>query len=168
MDQHLGASITLSFGLVVVFAIALYQPDQTPLPRAGPDVPSAEPERSRSTSPTPLPELTPGEALPARPSRAAIGPDAGGARPMVVPDARADPAAAAPSPPSEKVPPRPSVPLLPTLEGFTQALDGETLRDVARRVYGSSEEAESLWRLNRDLLRRKEGTLPAGTLLRTP
>ena len=58
--------------------------------------------------------------------------------------------------------------MLPPCEGFTQALEGETLRDVAIRVYGSADEAESLWRLNRDLIRRKEGILPAGTLLRTP
>ena len=60
------------------------------------------------------------------------------------------------------------MPVLPPCEGFTQALEGETLRDVAIRVYGSSEEAESLWRLNRDLISRREGTLPPGTLLRTP
>jgi len=162
MDQHLGASITLSFGLVVLFAIALYQPEETPLPRAGPEVTSGKPERPRPAPRTPLPELTPEEPLTGRLSPAAIGPDAGEMRSIPAADARGDPIGSVPPQSST------STPVLPPCEGFTQAREGETLRDVAIRLYGSSDEAESLWRLNRDLIRRREGTLPAGTLLRTP
>ena len=91
MDQHLGASITLSFGLVVLFAIALYQPEQTPLPRAGPEVTAGQPERPAPAPPASLPELTPEEPLAGRLSPAAIGPDAGGMRPIPAADSRADP-----------------------------------------------------------------------------
>ncbi len=168
MDQHLGASITLSFGLVVLFAIALYQPEQTPLPPAGPEVTAGKVERPEPTPQAPLPELTPAEPLAGRPSSAAIGVDAGGMRPIAAADSRAEPVASVPSQSSTTRPERRSVPVLPPREGFTQVLEGETLRDVAVRVYGSSDEAESLWRLNRDLIRRKEGAVRAGTLLRTP
>jgi hypothetical protein len=168
MDQHLGASITMSFGLVVLFAIALYQPDQTPLPQADPEVTAAKPERPAPTPQAPLPELTPSEPLAGRPSPAAIAPDAGGMRPIATAVSRADPIDPVPHQSSARAPTRQSVPVLPPCDGFTQSLEGETLRDVAIRVYGSSDDAESLWRLNRDLLRRREGILPTGTLLRTP
>jgi hypothetical protein len=56
----------------------------------------------------------------------------------------------------------------PVQEGFTVAFEGETLRDVALRVYGSADEGEALWRLNRDLVGRRDAVLGAGTLLRTP
>jgi hypothetical protein len=76
-----------------------------------------------------------------------------------------------PSPPATPRPANPGRTASPPViasEGFTQSLEGESLRDVARRVYGSPDEAEGLWRLNRDLIPRREGVLPAGTLLRTP
>jgi hypothetical protein len=57
---------------------------------------------------------------------------------------------------------------VPAHDAFTEAYEGETLRDVASRVYGSPEEDEALWRLNRDLIGRRDDTLSAGTLLRTP
>lgn len=51
---------------------------------------------------------------------------------------------------------------------FTTVEDGETLEDVARRVYGSVDQAELLWRVNRDLLPRRSSPLAAGSVLRTP
>jgi hypothetical protein len=56
----------------------------------------------------------------------------------------------------------------PYSEGFTLSAEGETLRDVAVRVYGSTERTEALWRLNRDLVGERDAPLAAGTLLRTP
>jgi hypothetical protein len=44
----------------------------------------------------------------------------------------------------------------------------ETIADVALRVYGTSEDADALWRANRDTLPRLDSPLSAGTLLRTP
>ncbi len=51
---------------------------------------------------------------------------------------------------------------------FTIVLANETLEDVARRVYGSGEVGDSLWRANRDALARRESPLIAGMVLRTP
>ena len=58
----------------------------------------------------------------------------------------------------------------PPHDAFTLAIEGETLEDVAVRVYGlgTSDEVEALWRVNRDLIGGKDVTLSAGTLLRTP
>jgi hypothetical protein len=148
MDRHPGVSITLSFGLVAVFAILLYQPEHTPLPHGGQDAAARGAERPTSP-PLPVPPLTAAEPLTATPAPTA-------APPVILP------VAATNQPLSQ-----PPV-ILPVQEGFTQALEGENLRDVARRVYGSADEAESLWRLNRDLVPRRDATLSAGTLLRTP
>jgi hypothetical protein len=51
---------------------------------------------------------------------------------------------------------------------FTIVLANETLQDVARRVYGSGDLADPLWRANRDALSRRESPLAAGMVLRTP
>ncbi len=45
---------------------------------------------------------------------------------------------------------------------------GEKLADVATRVYGSPDEAEALWRANRDQVAMIDSALAKGTLLRTP
>src|SRR6185312_14565351 len=50
----------------------------------------------------------------------------------------------APAPPADREP----------RGSFTLTRDGESLADVARRVYGSDEEARTLWLANRDLLDR--------------
>ena len=51
---------------------------------------------------------------------------------------------------------------------FTVAVDGETIEDIASRVYGNPDRAESLWRANRDTLPTRDSRLSAGMLLRTP
>jgi nucleoid-associated protein YgaU len=51
---------------------------------------------------------------------------------------------------------------------FTVVKAGETLADVALRVYGTTREAASLWRANRDALLRPDSPLEVGMLLRTP
>ncbi len=53
-------------------------------------------------------------------------------------------------------------------EAFATVAAGERLEDVARRVYGTAEAAERLWRANRDTLSRPDSPLEPGTLLRTP
>ena len=57
-------------------------------------------------------------------------------------------------------------PRLPT--AFTTVGAGESLADVAIRVYGSPESAEMLWRANRDVIEQRDASLRAGMLLRTP
>ena len=51
---------------------------------------------------------------------------------------------------------------------FTTVGAGESLSDVAIRVYGSPESAEMLWRANRDVIEQRNSSLRAGMLLRTP
>jgi hypothetical protein len=51
---------------------------------------------------------------------------------------------------------------------FTRASAGETLDDVALRVYGSADAVHTLWTANRDVLSSPVGSLDAGTVLRTP
>jgi hypothetical protein len=53
-------------------------------------------------------------------------------------------------------------------QAFAAVRQGETLRDVAIRVYGSADDLDSLWRANRDVLPRKDSPLAAGSVLRTP
>lgn len=51
---------------------------------------------------------------------------------------------------------------------YTESRAGESLPDIALRVYGSAASAKSLWLANRDILDRPDAPLAAGTLLRTP
>jgi hypothetical protein len=45
---------------------------------------------------------------------------------------------------------------------------GETLTDVATRVYGSADATEAVWKANRDQIARIDSPLVRGMLLRTP
>jgi hypothetical protein len=91
--------------------------------------------------------------------------------------ARHDQPVAKPRPTSERAP----VPVTTTVSrrsevvrdpeprgAFTSVRDGETLADVARRVYGPSGDPNELWLANRDLIGGKNAPLRAGTMLRTP
>ncbi len=51
---------------------------------------------------------------------------------------------------------------------FAMAAEGESLAEVAERVYGSRQLAEALWKANRDQVERVDSSLTVGTLLRTP
>jgi hypothetical protein len=51
---------------------------------------------------------------------------------------------------------------------FTVVGSGETMADVARRVYGTADDVESLWRANRDIPREPGSALAPGTVLHTP
>jgi hypothetical protein len=51
---------------------------------------------------------------------------------------------------------------------FTLVREDETIADVALRIYGNTDEADALWRANRDAIPRKDSPLAPGTLLRTP
>lgn len=53
-------------------------------------------------------------------------------------------------------------------DAFTAAIAGETLQDIALRVYGNSGSVEKLWKANRDLIDRAEAPLKTGMLVRTP
>jgi outer membrane biosynthesis protein TonB len=186
MDQHLGSSITLSFALVVLFAIVLYPSEHRPNLTATPEVSSvpAHPPEPPSSPAEPPPPLTPVEDLPT-PAPAPAQAPAPTPAPVQAPVERLEPAVPArvegkPGPAAAAVPraPAPSLPRVAvraarkkqtgTHDAFTRAEEGETLRDVAIRVYGSPDAFDTLWRLNRDLVGRRDAPLPAGTLLRTP
>jgi hypothetical protein len=51
---------------------------------------------------------------------------------------------------------------------FTEVGQGESLTDVAVRVYGTSAAARSIWKSNRDILGGQDAPLRAGMVLRTP
>ncbi len=51
---------------------------------------------------------------------------------------------------------------------FTVVERGESIGDVAVRIYGSIDALDVLWRANRDLLPTKDAPLSPGTFLRTP
>jgi hypothetical protein len=160
MNRHPGVSVALSFALVAFFAVILYQPEHIPLPHAGEEFAARESTPLPVLPPAPAPPLTPAEPLTVAPApRPAIVPVAATTWPVPSADRgveHADP---------ER--PRPAVGL-PAQPGFTLAGEGETLRDVALRVYGSADHADALWRLNRDLVGQPDAILEAGALLRTP
>jgi hypothetical protein len=51
---------------------------------------------------------------------------------------------------------------------FTKTKVGESLADVAERVYGTKSAVDSLWRANRDVLNSPDDPIEAGLILRTP
>lgn len=184
MTRHAGASILLSVLIVVFFAVALYPhkhaahsavsarsvakatnpalPTVRPAPPATPGIPLADPPMdsaprtaARSAEKVPNRVVETVSANQPRPSRPATF--APVSRPPTV--SRATPSAPPRAPAASPRAPR---------SAFTQSVEGETLVDVAVRVYGSSESAQTLWMVNRDVIDDSQTVLVAGTLLRTP
>jgi hypothetical protein len=177
MNEHVGASFTLSVAIVAFFAVALYQrpAPSSPVPASAVSATEARPpDRSDVQEAPPISEKRHSASAPiaarqTSPPRsnsqrqvAAAGPPA-----RVVPRQTASESKRAalrgltrrtdaPAPPSE---PR---------GAFTKVRDGETLADVAMRVYGADGEVAALWRANRDLIDRDDSRLAAGMMLRTP
>ncbi len=116
--------------------------------------PSSEPDLARGG--TPSPSARRGPPAPEGGSPAATVPTAlkPSARPGVAPRTAARPSRA-----NTARQPR---------SAFTVVETNETITDVAVRVYGTAEEADVLWRANRDAMPRQDSPLAPGTLLRTP
>ncbi|MHC5536748.1 hypothetical protein ACYOEI_00560 [Singulisphaera rosea] len=53
-------------------------------------------------------------------------------------------------------------------KAFTEVFEGESINDVAVRVYGSPDASKSLWLANQDLVKTQDEILRSGTFLRTP
>jgi hypothetical protein len=167
MNRNVVASFGLSVFVVLFFAVILYQPESSPPPLAATQPvepveahpPSQPAANARATAPT-VPRDVATTAGPRAPSAIASRSDVF-PRPRKAAPGRNGPTV--PPPPNK----RPTI-LDETRGAFTQARAGETLGDVARRVYGSRDGIERLWLANRDLLDRPDGPLHAGTLLRTP
>ncbi len=143
MNKNVGASFGLSVLIVVFFAVILYQPDSPPPPLA-------------AVAPVEPLEAHPPEAQPT-PPRPKV--------PTANPATRADPAHVAnvARPISQR-----SVPAVEPRGAFTTVRDGESLVDVARRVYGREEATKTLWLANRDRLDRVDAPVAKGSILRTP
>jgi len=176
MNQNVGASFGLSVLTVVFFSVILYQPEHKVVvpPLAG--APARPVEPVEAIPPTEPPGPASAGTVDLAP--AGVGPVAVAAEPKVSvpvpvekPEARSrpdvPPRAAAVARPVSRRSPR-DVATVETRGAFTQVREGETLSDVARRVYGTVQKARSLWLANRDVVDRADAPLPAGSLLRTP
>ena len=192
MNRQVGPSILLSVFIVCFFAVALF-PHDPPAPAqkksgtddvpslarnnrltldASADSPGVLPASRAATSARPAPEFVPlpvARAVPA--SRHQIG--GRDAKKLVGHDATASHSGRAADPNSDRDSRKPS-PALPEVvavqprSAFTIVEPHESLDDVARRIYGTSGVADSIWRANRDALPRRDSVLAAGTVLRTP
>lgn len=161
MNQYLGSTYSISVFLVLMIVVAFYRaekPIDPPRQATRSDLAEADlrrpskieqsfPDRLimtsdhvRALSPT-IPSSTPEAFMPARASAGKI------ASPIAF---------------------RVSHPRLGPRGAFARVDVGETLADVARRVYGSPGKVDQLWRANRDQLSSPEAPLSAGMLLRTP
>jgi hypothetical protein len=63
---------------------------------------------------------------------------------------------------------RRSVPAREPRSAFTVARPDETIEEIALRIYGTSDQAETLRKANRDTLPREDSPLSSGMVLRTP
>jgi hypothetical protein len=152
-DPTIGVSIVLSFLVVAGAGVALH-----------PGNASSRPAEPRVTGPA-------GAAAPAEPAspEPAPAPAIATPQPPAAPKISARPIATAPAPPAIRpVARQASGALRRPPSAFTTVHEGESLADVALRVYGSEDAAERLWRFNRDQLAGPEEPLRPGMLLRTP
>ena len=160
MNENVGVSFGLSVLVVVFFAVALYQPDKPP-----PALAEVRP------SPGPLVEPSPPAPQPA-PALPTVGrdepPPAEQTKPISPQPAVAQRFAPAKAVPARAVSRRPAVEPEGARGPFVRVREGETLADVARRVYGDGADAGALWRANRDVLDGPASPVRAGTRLRTP
>lgn len=168
MNEHAGASCALSVLIVGIFAVLLHDKDRTPV-RPQPTAPTVARDSPRPPAPEPKPA-----PAPAAPRLETV---------MIAPG---PPISVRPIPPTPQLPTRspaakverPARPVVRKLPdrprpaqprgGFVVVEPGESLSDVAARVYGSAELADSLWKANRDQLAGLDAPLVRGTLLRTP
>jgi hypothetical protein len=179
MNEQAGPACVLSVLIIGVFAVLLYDKDRgTSSPKPSPPSIRREVSRPRgpesaAQTPTPTPRLETKvvAAAPAKPILTPQAPPATPSRPSeerksTDPESRvvdlgnsSRPRPRVPTPPKRATQPR---------GAFTVVEPGETLADVAERVYGSNRSAESHWKANRDQLATLESPLPKGALLRTP
>ena len=158
MARHTGVSLALSVLVVGFFAVLLYQPDRTPpRPIPGPGAPTAGP--SSETRPATRGEASPEPGAIAAPAAAvAHAPIGLGAGP---PSTAGVGGAPGPGGPRRASSDRPRSP-------FTEVGPGESLADVAARVYGTTASVPTIWKSNRDILAGQDAPLRAGMVLRTP
>jgi hypothetical protein len=180
MNEHAGPACALSGLIVGIFAVLLHDhspPPPVPLPHAQGSS-AASPRGGESSKP-----VIPSAVRPT-PSGAIVAPPKAAEEPSIVlPAARPrEIAVAVPEPPrlpmpkvrpaqadaeAPVAPPKRPAPLSPR-PTFAIVQQGESLAEVAVRVYGSKDATEALWKANRDQVERIDSPLARGTLLRVP
>jgi hypothetical protein len=153
MDQHLGASYTLSVLIVIASAICLHGSDHSPTSASKQAKP---PEANSSASRTK--ERAVARTVSHTPVRRASATKVD-TKPVTAIDHSIVKTA------SHVVRTRPAS--LPR-EPFTKVEENETLKDVALRVYGTTDDMNDLWKANRDQLESSSSPLRSGMILRTP
>ncbi len=173
MNEHAGPACALSVLIVGIFAVLLHDRGRPPVtskavapevkgteaPRLapGPDRVSPAPHRETAIV-APVPKAVERPTA-SRDREPAPRNDEGPPR-----KSETKPSGAASSRPVPRTRPRARVPRSP----FAVVEQGETLADVATRVYGSPGATEAIWKANRDQIARIDSPLARGTLLRTP
>jgi nucleoid-associated protein YgaU len=144
MPRQVGLSVLLSLALILVVALGL----------AGPSNLAADPSRRSPAPSRPEPIVAAGSLIeapaPTRPPQALPAPTVG------VPWSSSDPASA------------PARPWTSSCGPFTEVRSGESLADVARRVYGDPAAVSHLVEANRDQSLDALSPLHPGNPLRTP
>lgn len=174
MTRHLGVSVFLSVSIVIFFAVALYQTDGPS--EAGGVPPLADhangttgqqpaPSASNIGEQPPLPPVA--RTLPASRRTASLEPKVARLESRRG-DTPTPPSARRPARRAEQLNPREPASAAGAPRGFIQADAGETIADVAVRVYGSADAAGPLWLANRDILPDRDQRLAARTVLRSP
>lgn len=171
MNRNVTASFSLSVSLVLLFAVLLYQPDG-PVP---PSLQASSVARADSRQPTPdqdrsRPEPTPGFPLTESSTGGATSDGRSPAPPVQEQAVEIETAGdhSVPSTVARAEETRPGAVADLSPSAFTRARPGESLADIAARVYGSPDSARKVWMANRDLIDSLDAIPPGGTLLRTP
>jgi Tfp pilus assembly protein FimV len=155
MNQHLGPTYALSVLVIVAFAVMFHGADRLPdrPVEAGKSVPGSPPARAATATARRLvADRNQSHRVEDAPARRSAEPP-----PRAVAESSALPAAVR------------TVARKTAVKGaFTRVESGESLADVAIRVYGSGQMASALWRANRDQLPGPTSRLEPGMILRTP
>ena len=176
MNRQVGPSIVFSVLIVCFFAVALFQRDPPRSARArlgqreivkSPRPAAVTDNIERNGSPSPDDPRQPLQAADARRLNPKTG-DAPGARVLPVSARTQGTSESAPIITAGLKAAAPADSLREPASAFIVVQANETIRDVAVRVYGSSERAAALWRANRDALPVLDTPLSTGMVLRTP
>lgn len=194
MNRHVGASFTLSVFVVGLSAVILYQPERPSSSRSSPLIPNTatpidQADQVADNPPSVSSKVTAGELLAegdrdhtagqrAPSIRQSTSVRAVRGRPRRSMDLVSTVSSKRSAPPhpvgkatvvdsSVQAEPFPGRRRFPS-SSFTQVDEGESLTDVALRVYGTRDATAALWLANRDIIDHRDLPLNKGMLLRTP
>ena len=196
MNRQVGPSIVLSVLIVCFFAVALFQrdpPRASPQQKRGvlggvidgslsaqsttPDFSSSRPIASTARSKVSSVSIVSSARRSTNNSvsgRNAEGPGVGAVLNSTAPSRRpasvrspSSPIASSSTLPTARTVGRSAAARRPR-SAFTVVEADETISDVALRIYGTTDEVESLWQANRESLQSRDSPISSGMLLRTP